>query len=286
MDPYSEPSGPGRRRRPGGESRRRSRRPTGGIEAGLANGNGNGHASASLPAAPGVAPAAPEGRASGSRVLASWLESQAMNVNRHAQALRAFRRDEFGEGAASPLEAHIQAANGLIDALRATLLRRTRRVGRAVAAARRRPTTTRLARAVAAKEHAHNAVQSVERIWDFYLELFGQRQSQFATWLLSCDRIALDCYQHSFLNLGAARSIPSPPPFSYMRTGFSPATFRRGIPLTRLGRQINPFPLIQLPYHRLINPWTLGAVLHEVSHNLHNDLGLERSVPMAIAREL
>ena len=62
--------------------------------------------------------------------------------------------------------------------------------------------------------------------------------------------------------------------YGLARTGFSPATFRRNLPLRRLGRQLNPFPLIQLPYHRLVNPWTLGAVLHEVSHNLQNDLGL------------
>jgi hypothetical protein len=71
-----------------------------------------------------------------------------------------------------------------------------------------------------------------------------------------------------------------------MRTGFAPATFRRGIPLQRLGKQLNPFPLVQLPYHRLINPWTLGAVLHEVSHNLQSDLGLSRAVPRAIALRL
>jgi hypothetical protein len=71
-----------------------------------------------------------------------------------------------------------------------------------------------------------------------------------------------------------------------MRTGFSPATFRRGIPLTRLGKQLNPFPLVQLPYHRLINPWTLGAVLHEVSHNLQSDLGLSRDVPRSVALRL
>lgn len=71
-----------------------------------------------------------------------------------------------------------------------------------------------------------------------------------------------------------------------MRTGFSPATFRRGIPLRRLGRRLNPFPLVQLPYHRLVNPWTLGAVLHEVSHNLQSDLGLDAAVPRALARRL
>jgi hypothetical protein len=35
-----------------------------------------------------------------------------------------------------------------------------------------------------------------------------------------------------------------------------------------------------------VNPWTLGAVLQEVSHNLHNDLNLERAIPLHIARRL
>src|SRR6201990_2497262 len=136
------------------------------------------------------------------------------------------------------------------------------------------------------KAHAHTWVRGIEKIWDFYFEVFGQRQSRWAKWLLSCDRIGLDCYRASYLGLGVARPIPAPPPFSYMATGFAPATFRRGIPLKRLGKQLNPFPLIQLPYHRLINPWTLGAVLHEVSHNLQNELGLDKAIPRAIAKRL
>ena len=104
--------------------------------------------------------------------------------------------------------------------------------------------------------------------------------------LLACDRIALDCYQVAFMNTGVAKPIPAPAPFCYMRTGFAPATFRRAIPLRRLGQLLNPFPLVQLPYHRLVNPWTLGAVLHEVSHNLQNDLGLARAVPRAVAYAL
>jgi hypothetical protein len=218
--------------------------------------------------------------------LRQWLRTQAVNVTRHAAALRPFRKDEFGTGAAAPTEAHTHAANALIESLRQGLLRRTRRVAQAVARALREPTSPNLQEVVRHKAWAHSGVQAIERIWDFYFELFGQRQSQFGDWLLSCDRIALDCYQHAYLGLGVARSIPAPPPFSYMRTGFSPATFRRGIPLRRLGQQLNPFPLIQLPYHRLVNPWTLGAVLHEVSHNLHNDLGLARIIPASIARRL
>lgn len=219
-------------------------------------------------------------------VLQPWLRAQAINVTRHAAALRPFRRDEFGTAAAAPTEAHIQAANALITALRNDLLRLTKRVSNAAEAAIREPTSSHMGQVVSHKEHAHTWVQAIERIWDFYFELFGQRQSQFADWLLSCDRIALDCYQDVYMGLGTAKSIPAPPPFSYMRTGFSPATFRRGIPLRRLGKQLNPFPLIQLPYHRLVNPWTLGAVLHEVSHNLHNELGLARIIPRNIARRL
>jgi hypothetical protein len=216
----------------------------------------------------------------------AWLRAQGINTRRHAEALRPFRRDEFGSGAESPTEGHINAANGLISALRGQLLRGEPAFDGAVRQAIAEPATPVLQRVVSNKEELHNQVRSLEQIWDFYFELFGQRQSRFGNWLLSCDRIALDCYQSAYRGIGVHRTIPAPPPFSYMRTGFSPATYRRGIPLRRLGRRLNPFPLIQLPYHRLVNPWTLGAVLHEVSHNLQNDLGLARAVPEAIARRL
>lgn len=219
-------------------------------------------------------------------VLQPWLRAQNINVKRHAEALRPFTREEFGNSAATPTEGHINAVNTLMITLRDGLLRLTARVKTTVQRAATEPSTAHLQQMLRYKERAHNRVRAVERVWDFYFELFGQRQSQFGDWLLGCDRIALDCYQVAYTGLGTARSIPAPPPFSYMRTGFSPATYRRGIPLRRLGQQINPFPLIQLPYHRMVNPWTLGAVLHEVSHNLHNDLGLERAIPQAIARRL
>jgi hypothetical protein len=220
-------------------------------------------------------------------VLTPWLRAQSINVTRHAAALRPFRHEEFGTGVASPSEGHIQAVNQLITLLRRGLLTMTKSVTDAAATAAQEPTTARLQQTVQRKEHAHHWVQAIERVWDFYLELFGQRQSiPYGEWLVGCDRIAMDCYQAAYTGLGTARSIPAPPPFSYMRTGFGPATFRRGIPLRRLGKRLNPFPLVQLPYHRLVNPWTLGAVLHEVSHNLQGDLGLGRDVPRSIALRL
>lgn len=219
-------------------------------------------------------------------VLLPWLRGQAINVTRHAAALRPFTRGEFGNDAASPTEGHVQAVNKLIVQLRENLLKKANKVTDAVGAARQQGSTRNLQAVVTYKERAHDWVRAVERVWDFYFELFGQRQSRFADWLLSCDRIALDCYQVAFMGVNVAKSIPAPPPFSYMRTGFSPATFRRGIPLRKLGQSLNPFPLIQLPYHRLVNPWTLGAILHEVSHNTQNDMDLHEIIPRQIGARL
>lgn len=219
-------------------------------------------------------------------VLGPWLRAQAINVARHAAALRPFRRSEFGDSAAAPSDGHLQVVNQLLASLRVKLMAMTREVTDVARVSAEAPSVENLQRLTTLKDRAHAWVRAIEKVWDFYFELFGQRQSAYGDWLLSCDRIALDCYEHAFLGVGKAKSVPAPPPFSYMRTGFSPATYRRGIPLTKLGRQLNPFPLIQIPYHRLVNPWTLGAMLHEVSHNLQNDLGLARAVPRQMAKQL
>ncbi len=236
---------------------------------------------------PGTARAQqPPVRRSSGPVRGPWIRSQGISVTRHAAALRPFRAGEFGTGAAAPSEGHLEAVNALLGRLRQELLTVSEQVRGDAARAAAQPSTTRLQALVTTKERAHDWVRAIERIWDFYFELFGQRQSMFADWLLSCDRIALSCYQTAYLGVGEPKPLPAPPPFCYARTGFSPATFRRGIPLRRLGRQLNPFPLVQLPYHRLVNPWTLGAVLHEVSHNLQSDLGLNKAVPVALGRRL
>jgi hypothetical protein len=220
-------------------------------------------------------------------VLGPWLRAQSLNLARHTAALRDFTRMEFGTGPEAPTDGHILAINQLLRQLRSGLIRRARTMGQLTARARRQPQPERLTLLVTHKHQSHAWVQRIEKVWDYYLELFGQRQSApFGTWLLCADRIALDCYQSAYLGLGRRLPVAAPPPFSYMRTGFGPATYRRGIRLRHLGRELNPFPLIQLPYHRLVNPWTLGAVLHEVSHNLQHDLGLNRAVPRAIARRL
>ena len=175
------------------------------------------------PAATSEPPVGTGGAAGTGNVLRPWLRAQSLNVLRHAAALRPFRRDEFGTGPEIPSEGHVQAANALLSSLRRDLFRKTRKVAGAVEGALAEATTPRLQEVVRHKERAHDRVRAIEQIWDFYFELFGQRQSRFGVWLLGCDRIAQDCYQTAYLGLGAARSIPAPAPFSYMRTGFSPS---------------------------------------------------------------
>ncbi|MDA3625807.1 hypothetical protein OU415_10195 [Saccharopolyspora sp. WRP15-2] len=217
------------------------------------------------------------------RLLATWVRTQAISSERHLAALRPFSWSEFGDPATGPSRAHLAAVNETMAGLREPLHEATRDLRRVAEQAARQPDSQRVRTVLRAKSKTYRLVRDTERIWDFYLELFNQRQSSFAPWLVAADRIALDCYQYAYLGIGKWRSIPTPPPFCYLEPSHGPATSRRGIPLQRLSHRINPFPLIQLPFHRLINPWTLGAVLHEVSHNLQNDLGLAKAVPMQVA---
>src|SRR5436190_4300841 len=101
-------------------------------------------------------------------VLTPWLRVQAVNVTRHAAALRPFRRVEFGTGDAAPSEGHIQAVNRLMESLRGGLLKMTSGVTDAAAAASKNPTSRQLQETVTRKEHAHRMVEAIERIWDFY----------------------------------------------------------------------------------------------------------------------
>ena len=231
-------------------------------------------------------PTMPERTTARQPVLRPWLRAQALNVGRHAVALRNFTVEEFGPGPEGPTEGHVQAVNQLLGKLRSHLVGHVRVMNGLVKRALQAPRQPLLSRVVMHKHRAHGHVQQIEKIWDFYFELFGQRQSPYGSWLLGCDRIALDCYQTAYLGIGQARSVPAPPPFAYMRTGFGPATYRRGIRMKSLALKMNPFPLVQLPYHRMVNPWTLGAILHEVSHNLQSDLDLTLAVGRAIARTL
>ena len=235
-------------------------------------------------ATPVVRPGAPR---AGQDVLPVYLSGQALNVRRHLDALRDFRRDEFGTQPARPSEGHVQAVNALLATLRGPLVTVVERLDRASDAAQARPTETRVGLAMRAEEPGprlgprHRTglgllLRAVRAAAERVRRVAGRLRPDHARLLPARVHAPGQRAQHPERRRRSA----------YMRTGFSPATFRRGIPLRRLGRQLNPFPLVQLPYHRMVNPWTMGAILHEVSHNLQNELQLEQAVPSSIARRL
>lgn len=221
------------------------------------------------------------GATAAGNALPFFATRTAVNARRFVTGLRAFREDEFGSGPESPSCAHIQAVNHLIEEARKRQMVEDARLA-AVAGNISKAGDAGRALLLQLKERNQALASETEKIWEFYLNLFGQRTGPFRHWLRGIDRIALDCYQAVYLGLGKPRSIPSPVPFAYMEAGFGPATFRRGVKLSKLGQRQNPFPLVKVPFHRLVNPWSLGAVPHEVAHNLQNDLELWEVMPYRI----
>lgn len=232
--------------------------------------------------APARAPAPPPApRGGGPSALPFFAYRTAVNARRYAASMRGFAEGQFGTGPDAPSPAHVRAVNALLGELTDRQEREERRLA-VVARDLPRLGDAGLVRLLSLKERNHALAGETEKVWEFYRNLFGQRRGRSAPWLGGIDQIALDCYQAVWLGLGVARPIPSPAPFAYMETGFGPATFRRGVKLSSLGSRANPFPLVKVPRHRLINPWSLGAVPHEVAHNIQNDLGLWAVMPARI----
>ena len=115
-------------------------------------------------------------------------------------------------------------------------------------------------------------VDRARRTFGMFFEVFAQRGTAYAPALAAHDAIARDCY--AAVRANAPRLFPGPllAPITYLEHGYSPATMRRGVTLSRLLGETNPFPLIRIPWDR-DRPWQ-AVFLHEVSHNLQADMGL------------
>ncbi len=110
------------------------------------------------------------------------------------------------------------------------------------------------------------------RAFGLFFEVFAQRGTGFARALAAHDAVARDCYAAVRAAAPSIFAGPLVPPLTYLEHGYSPATMRRGVTLSRLLGETNPFPLIRIPFDR-DQPWQ-AVFLHEVAHNLQADLGL------------
>lgn len=122
------------------------------------------------------------------------------------------------------------------------------------------------------------------RAFGLFFEMFSQRGSTFAPALAAYDTVAVDCY--TAVRQAAPRTFRGPllKPLCYMEHGFSPATMRRGVLLSRLLGEPNPFPVVRIPWDR-DRPWQ-ATFLHEVAHNLQADLGIWQENRQAVIRRL
>ena len=127
-------------------------------------------------------------------------------------------------------------------------------------------------------------IDRARRAFGMFFELFSQRGSVFAPALAAHDVIAADCYAALRKTAPLIFKGALLKPITYMEHGYSPATSRRGVTLSRLLGEKNPFPIIRIPWDR-DNPWQ-AVFLHEVAHNLQADLGLWQENKKAVGRRL
>jgi hypothetical protein len=177
----------------------------------------------------------------------------------------------------APSPAHFRAANQRLAQIDGEIRRRLEQ-------AQERWATAPFNRVLVDIAMVERELDRARRAFGLFFEVFGQRGTTFAPVLAAHDTIAVDCY--TAIRQAAPQMFRGPllKPVCYMEHGFSPATMRRGVVLSRLLGESNPFPIIRIPWDR-DNPWQ-AVFLHEVAHNLQADLGIWQENRQAVMRRL
>lgn len=165
----------------------------------------------------------------------------------------------------APSAMHFRAANRRLQSI-------DRQIGARMAFLRRHWSSATPQQRLLYMALVEREIDRARRAFGMFFELFSQRGSAFAPALAAHDLIAADCYAAVRRAAPLVFRGPLLKPLTYMEHGYSPATTRRGIALSRLLGEPNPFPVIRIPWDR-DNPWQ-AVFLHEVAHNLQADLGL------------
>ena len=196
-------------------------------------------------------------------VKARGLKSRARRLVRLTARSVGYRAEDLPF---APSPAHFRAANRRLAAIDRMVRKRVQELD-ATMAAGAAPQDALLALAMVERE-----VDRARRTFGMFFEVFAQRGTAYAPALAAHDAIARDCYEAVRANAPRLFAGPLLGPITYLEHGYSPATMRRGVTLSRLLGETNPFPLIRIPWDRA-RPWQ-AVFLHEVSHNLQADMGL------------
>ena len=200
--------------------------------------------------------------------LARFLRVKARTLASRARQLVALTPEAVGlrpeDMPYAPRPEHFAAANKRLQAITRAVQGRLAELGNTADA---KPEDQLLSMAMVERE-----IDRARRAFGMFFEVFAQRGTAFNRRLAAHDAISIDCYDA--IRQASPRTFRGPivPPLTYLEHGYSPATMRRGVTLSRLLGETNPFPLIRIPYDR-DRPWQ-AVFLHEVAHNLQADLGL------------
>ena len=177
----------------------------------------------------------------------------------------------------APSSEHFRAANHRLAKIDREVMKRLHHVQRTW-------TTAPIPRVLTDIALVERELDRARRAFGLFFEIFGQRGSAFAPSLDAYDAIAADCYVA--VRQAAPRIFRGAmlKPVCYMEHGYSPATMRRGVVLSRLLGEPNPFPIIRIPWDR-DNPWQ-AVFLHEVAHNLQADLGIWQENRQAVLKRV
>jgi hypothetical protein len=232
-------------------------------------------------AASAVQGAAKGAGASISATLSRFLDTKRRGLVSRARRLVALTPEAVGLRAEdmpfAPSAQHFAAANRRLQEIERAVVERLHEITRLGKDAR-------LEDRLLASAMVEREVDRSRRAFGLFFEVFAQRGTAFHRSLAAHDAIARDCY--AAVRAAAPRIFRGPlvAPLTYLEHGYSPATMRRGVTLSRLLGERNPFPLIRIPYDR-DRPWQ-ATFLHEVAHNLHADLGLWVETREAVLRRL
>ena len=202
------------------------------------------------------------------------LKARARRLNRLTPRRIGLRPEDLPY---APPRSHFHAANARLAGIARTIERQILQIERAWPPADANAALTQMAL-------LDRRVDRLRRTFGMFFEMMSQRGSAFAPALAAHDAIALDCYAAVRAALPGVFNGPLLKPLTYMEHGYSPATQRRGVSLTRLLGDSNPFPVIRVPWDR-DNPWQ-PVFLHEVAHNLQADMGLWQENAAAVANRL
>ena len=217
--------------------------------------------------------------------LRQFLTAKARNLMYRARRLTRLDQHSLGirpeDRPFVPSDAHFVAANRRLS----DIDRDVRAALSAMSSAMARPDSS-AQQILAQCALVERQVDRARRAYGLFFEVFSQRGTAFARPLSACDTVAADCFAVVRKNAPGLLQMPLLKPVTYLEHSFSPATFRRGVLLSRLLGEQNPFPLVRIPYERIEAPWGMGVLLHEVGHNLQSDLGVWHETRLALQRRV